>query len=471
MENLESIVNDEVLQYLSDSDDEEQEEGEENVDERALRRMMSMDESDEEDDEEDGMEEDKPTTTTRNNKKTLRGDEAKEYIADDFEEQDINTFLDDMEKNMDALDEMDYDENEKQNNREEKRAMGELYGDEDIDEDEEEDEEPRSGKEQKSAFELEQERLLERMEELENKNIRNKDWQEIGEVDAKKRPMNSLVEEGKLSFEHAHKAKPVITEEITKDLESIIISRIVSGIYDDPVKLSDEDKNEDLKQDIQLEHEKSKKSLAQIYEEMYLKKVEGVDIEEEKKEDPVVKATKQKVLKQVSDLLRVLNQMSSFTYVAPPRIDLEDESENKTVTNTVTGKEEGEKNANEILPAVKWLPQAGEEMTEQDKKRKRRQFKETTSKKAKKANELVDKLNPGASSHATKLLDDINQRKDNTKKEKASKLEDASAVESDKMFGSSKQFFNKIQDNIRKIHGAKAAKKEKSGVVNNSKDE
>ncbi|KAG2375049.1 hypothetical protein C9374_010053 [Naegleria lovaniensis] len=478
---LESIVPEHVLEYLLEDDDDEDENDDQEIDERALRRAMTNDEDDDEDEEDENNfenadeEDDDHFRSSKKRTQPSSVDDARNYIADKSEaetEEDINKFLELMEQDMDKLDEMDYDMNEQiVNNKELRKAFGELYGDEEEEDDDDEEEDKNTedmNGTHKTPFELEQERLLAKMEELEGRHIADKDWQEIGEVDAKKRPKNSLVEEGKLTFEHAHKAKPVITEEVTRDLESIIISRIVSGIFDDPVKPEESDKNEDLKQDVQLEHEKSKKSLAQIYEEMYLKKVEGVDIEEEKKEDPVVKATKQKILKQVSDLLQVLNQMSTFTYVAPPRIDLEDESELKSVTNLVTGKEEGEKSAHEILPAVKWLPQANEEMSEQDKKRKRRQVKELASKKSKKAQELIEKLNPGASAHASKLMDDIEKKKENAKKEKATKLEDASAVGSDKMFGSSKQFFNKIQENIRKVHGAREAKKEKSGLVSRS---
>ena len=456
LSSLETLVSDDVLELLDDdSEEEENGQADDQVDERALRRAMTNDDSEEEQDEEEQTNLTNKTTQSKSNKP--KTNDPRYYIADESEvmvEENINKFLDNMESNMDELDELDYADNEAQESGAD--MYGEMYGLEDEMEDDEEEDQETSGK---TPFELEQERLLAKMEEFEEKNIADKDWQEVGEVDAKKRPQNSLVEEGRLTFEHAHKAKPVITEEVTRDLESIIISRIVSGIYDDPVKPEEADKAEDLKQDVQLEHEKSKKSLAQIYEEMYMKKVEGVDIEEEKKEDPLVKSTKQRVLKQVSDLLRVLNQMSTFTYVAPPRIDLEDESESKSLTNITTGREESEKSASEILSPVKWLPQSNEELSEQDKKRKRRQIKEKASKKNKKANELVDKLNPGSAAHATKLLEDIEKRNDNVKNERATKLEDASAVGSDKLFSSSKQFFNKIQDNIKKIHGAKLNKK------------
>ncbi|KAL9658515.1 hypothetical protein ABK040_006055 [Willaertia magna] len=421
-------------------------------------------------------------------------EDATEVVETEFdEEKDINKFVDFLENDMDKLDEYEDDETL------DKHALSELYG-EDIDDDEE-DEEPEEQEEEdgemeqfeddyeeekfqpkkpipqrketkenikpkknepKTLFELEQERILSRMEELEGKKLEEKDWQEIGEADATKRPANSLIEEAKLTFEHAYKAKPVVTEEVTKDIESIIISRIVSGIFDDPIKPDEADKTEDLKEDIKLEHEKSKKSLAQIYEEMYLRKVEGVDLEEEeKKEDPSIKNTKQKVLKQVSDLLRVLNQMSTFTYVAPPRVDLEDESISKTVTNVVTGAEEGDKSAKEALAPVQWLPHSKDEITEEDKKRKRRKIKETMKKKSKKSKELVEQLNPSASSHAGRLAKDLDKQK--TKKNTSTKLEDAEGIDTSKekgTFSSSKQFFQKIQDNIRKTHDKRNEKRE-----------
>lgn len=126
-----------------------------------------------------------------------------------------------------------------------------------------------------SEFEKHQQAMLEQMEQLEHANLADKSWQLTGEVDARARPINSLLAED-LTFEHSFKGRPVISEEQTKDLESIIISRTVAGIYDDPVPPK-KDNGEQVRKEIELKHEKSKKSLAEIYEEEYLKRVEGIN--------------------------------------------------------------------------------------------------------------------------------------------------------------------------------------------------
>lgn len=67
---------------------------------------------------------------------------------------------------------------------------------------------------------------------------------------------------------------PVITTETTDSIEDLIKQRIRDRAFDDVERKKKPHENEaqTYKKEIVLEHEKSKMSLAQIYEQEYLKK-------------------------------------------------------------------------------------------------------------------------------------------------------------------------------------------------------
>ncbi|XP_078177792.1 U3 small nucleolar ribonucleoprotein isoform X2 [Carex rostrata] len=118
-----------------------------------------------------------------------------------------------------------------------------------------------------STHEKESAKLRSTIEEMERANLEPKSWTMIGEVTAGKRPVNSALEVD-LDFEHNVKPAPVITEEVTASLEELIKKRIIDGQFDDvqraltlPTKAPRESK--------ELDESKSKKGLAEIYEEEY----------------------------------------------------------------------------------------------------------------------------------------------------------------------------------------------------------
>ncbi len=427
-----------------ENDDDEMEDNDGNVDERALRRMMSneMDDDDDDDDEQEEDEED---------------DEQEENVnSSDYQpEQDINKFISQMEDDLDVLDEQEFDEDDSE---EHKRALKALYGDGDLsddddDEDDEEDNRP------KTMFQRHQEQLLETIEKMENENMKEKDWQKKGETTAKERPVNSLLEED-LVFDHQAKVKPIITEEVTRDLESIILSRIVSGIFDDPEKPDLEDRKENARNAINLQSEKSKKSLAEIYEDMYLKKVEGKDVDVDlSQSDPRIAQERNKIRRMMANTLYSLNKLSSFNYVPPPIAEfetVEDGSKVKPIDAKTTKAMEEEKLApHEIIKPVRELPTANVERTEQEKKRKRREVKEQQAKKSKKAKELVDMINPAAAGDRKKNDQLLKQLKE--KNVKKSKEVDPNATN----YSSSKRFFELMQEKSSQFSDSKDKDKKK----------
>ncbi|KAK7050943.1 U3 snoRNP protein [Paramarasmius palmivorus] len=112
--------------------------------------------------------------------------------------------------------------------------------------------------------------LTEQISELEQENVAQKDWMLMGEADSRARPQNSLLEED-LEFERVQKPVPVITEEVVQNLEERIKARIREGRFDDVVRIRPlEDKPFLPSRLFELNDQKSKQSLAQIYEDEYV---------------------------------------------------------------------------------------------------------------------------------------------------------------------------------------------------------
>merc|ERR1712025_1046324 len=128
--------------------------------------------------------------------------------------------------------------------------------------------------EPKSSYEIAQERLKKKISHLEEAAVGEKSWQMGGEVSAPVRPENSLLSEH-LDYDTAAKQAPVITEEVSRKLEDIILQRIKDKAWDDVErKVKPVEDPYEYKKKLVLDQEKSKLSLAQIYEEEFLKVAE-----------------------------------------------------------------------------------------------------------------------------------------------------------------------------------------------------
>lgn len=97
---------------------------------------------------------------------------------------------------------------------------------------EEQDSEPEGSK-VLSSFEKQQLALRDQIAALESENIRsNKPWALRGEINARQRPSDSLLEES-VEFENLSRPTPQITEERTEEIEDIIRRRISEAAWDD----------------------------------------------------------------------------------------------------------------------------------------------------------------------------------------------------------------------------------------------
>ncbi|CAG8639290.1 6867_t:CDS:10 [Ambispora gerdemannii] len=173
-----------------------------------------------------------------------------------------------------------------------------------------EDEEEQT--ETKSSFQKQQEKMQKQIENLELGNIAEKDWTLVGEASSKDRPLNSLLEED-LEFDHAVKPIPVITEVVTEKLEDLIKQRILDGTFDDVERKTVFTMRPFLPSSlIELDHEKSKKSLAEIYEGEYVKQTNPDEYVNEK--DEKLKLEHQEIENMFRTLCHKLDALSNFHY-------------------------------------------------------------------------------------------------------------------------------------------------------------
>lgn len=171
--------------------------------------------------------------------------------------------------------------------------------------------------EEKSEFDTRQDRLKKRIEEYEEKALADKPWQLKGEITSSTRPKNSLLEEV-LEFDSVARPPPLITEETTLCLEEIIKRRIKSKAWDDVVrKIKPINDHQDFRKKLVLQQEKSKESLAQIYEKEYLEKVQklnNVDADTDETEIPA----HAEIRKAMKDLFVKLDALSNFHFTSKP---------------------------------------------------------------------------------------------------------------------------------------------------------
>ncbi|KAM8957838.1 U3 small nucleolar ribonucleoprotein MPP10 isoform 2-T2 [Lycaon pictus] len=312
----------------------------------------------------------------------------------------------------------------------------------------------------KSSFEKRQEKMNEKIASLEKELLEKKPWQLQGEVTAQKRPENSLLEET-LHFDHAVRMAPVITEETTLQLEDIIKQRIRDQAWDDVVrKEKPKEDAYEYKKRLTLDHEKSKLSLAEIYEQEYIKLNQQKTAEEENPEH-------KEIQKMMDSLFLKLDALSNFHFIPKPPVP-----EIKVVSNlpALTMEEVAPVSVSDaalLAPEeVKEKNKAGDvktaaEKTATDKKRERRKKKYQKHMKLKekeKRRKLLEKNNPDQAGKYTKAVAS-EKLKQLTKTGKASLLKDEGK---DKALKSSQAFFSKLQDQVKmQITDAKKTEKKK----------
>ncbi|TRX97083.1 hypothetical protein FHL15_001877 [Xylaria flabelliformis] len=284
------------------------------------------------------------------------------------------------------------------------RAMADVRRDLFDDESEREDSEDALSdvsagdpKSRRSAHERRQAKLAEEIRRLEAANVAKKDWTMSGEARAIERPMNSLLEED-LDFEHAGKPVPVITPDVNESIEDLIKRRILAREFDEVIRRrpdAAEFSSNTRRGLTNVEDTKSKQGLAEIYEEEHVKNANPDSYVS--KSDEKLRKEEQEIEQMWKDISSKLDALSSWHYrpkpVAPSLTIVPDvatitmEDAQPTTAQGVAGGDNtlapqevykaGKENAEKGEIVTKsGLPVAKQELTREDKTRKRRREKE-----------------------------------------------------------------------------------------------
>lgn len=375
-------------------------------------------------------------------------DDIASVVGDDLGSNKEEGFAEDAEESLSETDE-DSDLEEGDDSEQHKEGLKRVTFA--LPEDEAEDTSPLAVKQEsdevKSSFEKRQEKMNEKIASLEKELLEKKPWQLQGEVTAQKRPENSLLEET-LHFDHAVRMAPVITEETTLHLEDIIKQRIRDQAWDD-VERKEKPKEDayEYKKRLTLDHEKSKLSLAEIYEQEYIKLNQQKTEEEDNPEHVEIQ-------KMMDSLFLKLDALSNFHFIPKPPVP-----EIKVVSNlpAITMEEVAPVSVSDatlLAPEeIKEKNKAGDlkttaEKTATDKKRERRKKKYQKRLKIKekeKRRKLLEKRNPDQPGKASRAAAK-EKLKQLTKTGKVSLLKDE---RKDKPLKSSQAFFSKLQDQVK----------------------
>lgn len=233
--------------------------------------------------------------------------------------------------------------------------------------------------------------IAEEIRRLERENVEKKKWTLAGEVKAKQRPQNALLEED-LDFERVSKPVPVITTEVTSSLEDMIKNRILQGQFDDLPRRRPDDEPIIRRGRIEIDDEKSKVGLADVYEN----ELTGADAT--KKNEKLEKEHKE-ISALFKDVMHKLDALSSWHYTPkPPSLEVSVVGDVAAIAmEDVRPTVAGEVNSGSMLaPQEVYDPREGkrsgeivtrggkviskEELGTEDKKRARRRNKDRTKK-------------------------------------------------------------------------------------------
>ena len=257
---------------------------------------------------------------------------------------------------------------------------------------------PSDANNHRSSHQRRQAALTAEIRRLEAASVAKRDWTLSGEARAADRPINSLLEED-LDFERTGKPIPVITQEVSEDIEALIKRRIIAREFDEVIRRRPGNlatgSSDPRRGRFELDDSKPQQSLAEIYEAEHLKAVDPEGYTG--KEDEKLKREHAKIEQMWKDVSAKLDALTSWHYKPKPpsasihvvadvpAISMEDArptaggevgGESMLAPQEVYKPGEGKKSKDEVLKKGSGLPVGREEMTRDEKVRRRRREKE-----------------------------------------------------------------------------------------------
>ncbi|EHK26539.1 uncharacterized protein TRIVIDRAFT_176900 [Trichoderma virens Gv29-8] len=256
-------------------------------------------------------------------------------------------------------------------------------------------------KSRRSAHERRQAKLAEEIRKLEAASVAKREWTLSGEAAAVDRPVNSLLEED-LDFEHVGKPVPVITPEVTEGIEDMIKRRILAQQFDEVLRRRPDAEavpSGTRRGMVEVDDSKSSKGLAEVYEEEHIKNANPDTYVSQS--DEKLQREEKEIEAMWKDVSARLDALSSWNYRPKPSaptvsvvadvaaVAMEDAQ--PTTASAITGESSrlapqevykaGADNAaqGEIVTSG-GMPLARQELSREDKVRRRRREKERVRK-------------------------------------------------------------------------------------------
>ncbi len=293
------------------------------------------------------------------------------------------------------------------------------------------DADPSEPKSRKSAHERRQAKLADEIRKLEAASVAKREWTLSGEARAADRPLNSLLEED-LDFERTGKPVPVITAEVSESIEELIKRRILAQEFDEVIRRRPDSESvpSNVRRGVfELDDSKPQQSLAEMYEEEHIKAT-NPDTYMSKADDKL-KKQHQEIELLWKNVSAKLDALSSWHYKPKPpapsltvvtdvaTVSMEDAQpttasgiaggESMLAPQEIykAGKEKQAIEKGEVVPKS-GMPIARQEMSREEKLRRRRREKERIKKrggvdlkkrpegkKSKEKRETIDELKKG----------------------------------------------------------------------------
>ncbi len=251
-----------------------------------------------------------------------------------------------------------------------------------------------------STHEKQRAKILSEIRRLEAAAISKRDWTLSGEARAADRPLNSLIEED-LEFERAGKPVPVITAEVSEEIEALIKRRIVAREFDEVVRRRPEAlgrAGSARRGRVEIDDTRPSQGLADVYEAEHLKATDPAYMDKRSTALKKQHAEIARLWKDVSAKLDVLSnlhfkpkraEVSVQVVGDKPTISMEDARpgaadgdggvESRLAPQEIYTPGEGGKVRGEIM-GKGGMARSKEEMTKEERLRKRRRAKERAKK-------------------------------------------------------------------------------------------